>query len=110
MFLFDLIKIKQFLLSIKSPRYSKRGHGACILFFCHSNNDISNVCLLVLSKLKRLRDQTEDEFSKLTVSNNELKKKIIDHLNRCPPCGTRYAEVAVSSYRRYKKKKTQASN
>ena len=24
--------------------------GACILFFCHSHNDISNVCLLVLSK------------------------------------------------------------
>jgi hypothetical protein len=57
------------------------------------------------AELKRLRDQTEDEFSKLTVSNNKLKKEIIDHLNHCPPCGTRYAEVAVSSFRHYKKKK-----
>jgi hypothetical protein len=62
------------------------------------------------AELKRLREKTVDEFSKLTVSNNELKKKIIDHYNRCPPCGARYAEEAVSSYRRYKKKKIQASN
>jgi hypothetical protein len=62
------------------------------------------------AELKRLREKTEDEFSKLTVSNHELKKKIIDHFNRCPPCGTRYAEEAVSSYRRYKKMKTQTSN
>jgi hypothetical protein len=57
------------------------------------------------AELRRLRDQTENEFSKITIGNNELKKEIVAHLNHCPPCGTRYAEVAVSSYSRYKKKK-----
>jgi hypothetical protein len=62
------------------------------------------------AELERLREKTEDEFTKLTVRNHELKKKIINHFNRCPPCGTRYAEEAVSSYRRYKRRKTQTIN
>ena len=57
------------------------------------------------AELRRLRDQTENEFSKITIGNNDLKKEIVAHLNHCTPCITRYAEVAVSSYNHYKNKK-----
>ena len=57
------------------------------------------------AELKRLREETENEFTRLSVKNHDLKAKIISHFNRCPPCGTRYAEVAVTSYRRYREGK-----
>ena len=58
------------------------------------------------AELERLREKTENEFTRLSIKNHDLKAKIISHFNRCPPCGTRYAEEAVSSYRRYKRRKT----
>jgi hypothetical protein len=58
------------------------------------------------AELERLREETENEFTRLSVKNHDLKAKIISHFNRCPHCGTRYAEEAVTSYRRYKRRKT----
>jgi hypothetical protein len=54
------------------------------------------------AELKRVKEEAENELARLNDKNHDLKMKIITHYNQCPPCGARYAEVAVTSYRRYK--------
>jgi hypothetical protein len=54
------------------------------------------------AELERVKEEAENELTRINDKNHDLKAKIITHFNRCPPCGARYAEVAVTSYHRFK--------